>query len=503
MGSIYDRFNPSRRAFIRMENARPGPDAVCNLSYHPYNLIMIQFWSIAKNTFVQTIRQPIFGVMIFMMFVVLVISLPLSGWTMGTDYATTDQRMLENVGLSTLLLMGMLTAAFCASNALNREIEDKTALTVISKPVPRGVFVLGKYAGVAMAVSLAFYLGSLVFLMTVRHRVVSTASTPYDWPVIIIGLAALAIGLLLAGAGNYVFGWTFISAAVISLLISLTVAMGLISIIAKGWRIIPFTETFSDENIRPQLLIGLFLIYQAVLILSAVAVAASTRLGQILTLLVCFAVLVGGSMYPWLIDKLTERWPVAEPLGWVLPNLTSFYPMDWLSNNWDIPLSLVALTTAYFACYGLGVLGLGIAMFQTRPLEAQTSSSSMPGAVALLSGLGRITAVALGVLAVLRLTIWEYYNLRWLITIALLLVAAGAGWIIWSAFGVGKKWAWWTSTVAAGAAGLWGAMAMWAPWASFLRLGAPEAQFLAMTILSGIVLLTLLLPKTRHHFKSL
>ena len=464
---------------------------------------MIQFWSIAKNTFVQTIRQPIFGVMIFLMFVILVISVPLSGWTMGTDFETTDQRMLENVGLSTLLFMGMLTAAFCASNTLSREIEDKTALTVISKPVARGVFVLGKYAGVAMAVSLGYYLGSLVFLMTVRHRVVSTASTPYDWPVIVIGLVAFAVGLLLAGAGNYIFGWTFISAAVISLLISLTAAMGLISIIAKGWKIIPITETYSVENIRPQLLVGLFLIYQAVLILSAVAVAASTRLGQILTLLVCFAVLVGGSMYPWLIDQLTERWPLAEPLGWTLPNLTSFYPMDWLANNWDIPLSIVALTTAYFACYGLGVLCLGIALFQTRPLEAQTSSPTMPGAVALLSGLGRIIAIGLGVLAVLRLTSWTNYNLRGLITIALLLAAAVAGWIIWNAFGHGKKWAWWTPAVAAVAAGLWGAMALWAPWANFLRLDAPEARFLAVTILSGIVLLVLLLPKTRHHFKSL
>ncbi|RKY23299.1 MAG: hypothetical protein DRP83_09450, partial [Planctomycetota bacterium] len=129
---------------------------------------MIQFWSIAKNTFIQTIRQPIFGVMIFLTFVMLVLSLPMSGWTMGNagsgDYEASDQQMLENLGLSTLLLMGLITAALSASATISREIEDKTALTVVSKPVSRAVFVLGKFAGVGLAITLMYYLGAAVFL---------------------------------------------------------------------------------------------------------------------------------------------------------------------------------------------------------------------------------------------------------------------------------------------------------------------------------------------------
>ncbi|HNX26606.1 MAG TPA: hypothetical protein PKK48_04290, partial [Phycisphaerae bacterium] len=95
---------------------------------------MIKFYAIAKNTFLQTIRQPIFGVMIFLTFAILVMSLPLSGMTMGTDYEKSDERMMENVGLSTLLIMGFITAALSASSAIGREIEDRTALTVASKP---------------------------------------------------------------------------------------------------------------------------------------------------------------------------------------------------------------------------------------------------------------------------------------------------------------------------------------------------------------------------------
>src|SRR3972149_4451287 len=117
---------------------------------------MLRFWSICRNSFVQTIRQPIFSVLILVTCAVLVVDLPLSGWTMGigaTSYEKTDQILMENLGLSTLLVSGLLVAAFSAASVLTREIEDNTALTVISKPVPRPVFVLGRFAGVTAAVA--------------------------------------------------------------------------------------------------------------------------------------------------------------------------------------------------------------------------------------------------------------------------------------------------------------------------------------------------------------
>src|SRR5512144_2346005 len=108
---------------------------------------MTRFWSICRNTFVQTIRQPIFTVLFFATVFILVLELALAGWTMGegpAEYNETDQIMLYLTGISTLLTSGLLLAAFSASAALSREIEDRTALTVISKPVSRPVFILGK-----------------------------------------------------------------------------------------------------------------------------------------------------------------------------------------------------------------------------------------------------------------------------------------------------------------------------------------------------------------------
>jgi hypothetical protein len=201
---------------------------------------MIKLWSIARNTFLQTIRQPIYMVMILLTFGLLVFTLPFSGYTMAVDYHKADQEMLQELGLGALRISGLLIAAFSASGVLRREIEEKTALIVIAKPVSRTVFVLGKFVGVAAAVAVAYYLCSLVFLMTVRHQVMPAASDRADWPVIVLGLSAFALVILIAMLGNLWFGWQFTSAGVWSAAILLTAAMAAIAVVGKGWVLVPF-----------------------------------------------------------------------------------------------------------------------------------------------------------------------------------------------------------------------------------------------------------------------
>ncbi|MHC4718823.1 MAG: ABC transporter permease subunit [Planctomycetota bacterium] len=216
---------------------------------------MTRLLAIARNAFVETIRQPVFGVIILLTFVVLVLDIPLSGWTMGAghaQYAKTDQQMLVNMGLSTLLLAGLFISAFSAAGVVNREIEDRTVLTVISKPVHRATLVAGKYVGVAAALAVAYYICALAFLMTVRHGVVSTASTPIDVPVIVLGCAALAVTVIGAMLSNYFFGWNFASSAVTCGCILLSVAMGVITVVGKSWDLIAF-----GRGLSPNLLVAL------------------------------------------------------------------------------------------------------------------------------------------------------------------------------------------------------------------------------------------------------
>ncbi|MDX1681939.1 MAG: ABC transporter permease subunit, partial [Phycisphaeraceae bacterium] len=128
-----------------------------------------QLFTISRNTFKESIRQPIFVVLIFVAGLLLVLNPSLAAYTMEDD-----DRLLVDLGLSTLFLIGLLLAAFTATNVLTVELENRTVLTVVSKPVPRPVFMLGKFLGVAAAILIAFWTLSTIFLLTVRHGVMTT-----------------------------------------------------------------------------------------------------------------------------------------------------------------------------------------------------------------------------------------------------------------------------------------------------------------------------------------
>ena len=466
---------------------------------------MTRLWAIAKNTFLQTLRQPIYGVMIVLTVAVLVLSLPLTTWTMGLggNYEETDQTMLQNAGLATLLTMGLLTATFCASAGISREVDDKTVLTVVAKPVNRATFILGKFVGLALAMILAYYVNSLVFLLTVRHKVVSSAATPINWPVILFGVTALLLTLATAGLGNYAFGWTFASTSIVAAAVYFTAAVGAAMFVGLEWNLTPLSQTFSADGLAPALFVALFLTLLAVLLLTSVALAASTRLGQILSLLVCVAVLFAGANVPYLSNVLDSYAPGSGFLAWVLPNLTYFFSLDALATGAQMPASLVGLKIGYFACYVAAMLALAVALFQTRGLEAKTAGASMPGAVALLSGLGRIAAAVLAVLAAILLTQKSTYTADGAIRLGIVAVSAFGLWYVFRVFSAGKGWAWWLLLAVAAAICLHGLAAWigarWGGW-RLLPIGGPMIALSAL--LSAAVVLLLVMPKTRHHFSS-
>lgn len=455
---------------------------------------MTKFWAICKNTFLQTIRQPMYALLIFLTMLVLVMGLMLSNWTMNPDgeYQKSDQVMMCSMGLTTLLISGMLIAAFSASSVVSREIEDRTALTVISKPVSRAAFVLGKFAGVTGAVVIAFYICSLAFLMTVRHGVKSAAYMPFDYPVIILGCSALLLTVLVPAVGNFMFGWSFLSSSVWAGITIFTVAMGVIGFIGKGWEIVPF-----GKEIPPQLLVALLLIFLAVLVLVAVAVTASTRLGQIMTLLVCFGAMVVGTIHEALFGKNADA--ISHALGYVMPKLTYYFN---LTPEKDIPVSYIGLATLHCLLYTAGVLGLGVSLFQKRALEADAGSTSTPGAVGLLAWAGRIAALLAGLAGARLLLAPDNQNAMGVIVSAGVVTAAAAAWLLWGYFGRGIRWSYWVVLVLSAAWLLVSVLPLTLPAARQLQANQTPQMLFLETILALAVLVILSFPKTRRHFTS-
>ncbi len=253
-------------------------------------------FTIARNAFLESIRQPIFAVLLLGGMLALVLNVSLAAFTLDDD-----DKLLIDLGLSTLFLCGLLLAAFTATSVLSREIDNRTVMTVVSKPVPRPAVVVGKYLGAATALFAAFWSLAAVFLLTVRHRVASGGPTDaaFDGPVIVFGLTATLAAVMVAASANYLrsrpFGSGFIGAQAMAATVALAAAWSL----DKSWRPqSPLVEW------NPQLMIAVTLVFEAVLVLAAVAIAASTCLGQTMTLLVCVAVFLAGLVSEYFLGTL-------------------------------------------------------------------------------------------------------------------------------------------------------------------------------------------------------
>ena len=317
--------------------------------------------AIARNGFLESIRQPIYAVVLLAGVLALVLNANLAAYTFEDD-----DKLLVDLGLSTLFIAGLLLAAFLATSVLAREIENKTVLVVVSKPVARAALVVGKYVGVAAALTLAFWTLTAVFLLTVRHRVRPAAdvAAAFDMPVLVFAL--LGGGLAIGGAAlaNYLYRRPFPSMLATCLATGLTAALALTWCIDPGWRL---QHPLTDWD--GQLMFALALVLEAVLVLAAIAIAASTRLGQVMTLVVCAAAFLMGLVSEHFLGPGGRAGPAAailRPIYVLVPNLQTFWMADALTQGAPITVRYLATATLYAGLMIGAVVSLAVILFQRR-----------------------------------------------------------------------------------------------------------------------------------------
>ncbi len=356
----------------------------------PTHAMLQQLFTIAHNTFTEALRQPIFVVLILLGTLAMVINPQLAAYTMEDD-----NKLLIDMGLSTIFLVCLLLAAFTATGVFSNEIENKTVLTVVSKPVSRPLFVVGKYLGVASAIAVAYYILSTVLVLTIRHRVMSTASDHFDMPVILLGFGGALVALIVATVGNYLYRRVFSSTLAICLLVTQTLGLALVLVIDKDWAFqSPLTDFAAHDGELGHVVVGLGLVFQAVLILAGVAVAASTRLGQVMTLLICFGVFLLGLASNSLSQLVNAKLSIPVSTGYyqslqaifhadvalhqkiiytaakllymLMPNLQFLWPADAITQNTPISAGLFGMVSAYAALQILAIIAIAVALFQNR-----------------------------------------------------------------------------------------------------------------------------------------
>jgi ABC-type transport system involved in multi-copper enzyme maturation permease subunit len=316
-----------------------------------------KLYAIALNTFVETIRQPIFGVVLIATLFLMILNVGLAAFTLDDD-----DKLLAELGLSTLLLSGLFLSSFAATSVLTREIENKTVLTVISKPVGRTLFLVGKYLGLVLALTLAYYICFLGFFFSVQHRVLQMSADPWHMPVLVFGLGGAIITCLIAGFRNFLHGKEFVTSALWLGVPLLTAGAVATCFLGREWQ----WQTFAQGFPGTELFVASFLVFCAVLVLAAIALAASTRVGQIMTLLICAGVLMVGLIVDYLLSELAKSSVLADTVYRHFPNFSFFWIVDAINNEREIPFVYTQYVAGYAILMAGAALLVGVALFQRR-----------------------------------------------------------------------------------------------------------------------------------------
>ena len=152
---------------------------------------------IALATTKETIAQPIYWLLLIIGTFALLVFIIIPYNTFGEDV-----RMLKDVSVTLIKVLAIITALWTSSVSVSDEIEGKTALTLLSKPVGRPQFVLGKFFGISWAILLMFIVLGVVLLFSVSYKVIydsreSAASAP-NWHVCYAAVVSTIPGLVLA-----------------------------------------------------------------------------------------------------------------------------------------------------------------------------------------------------------------------------------------------------------------------------------------------------------------
>ncbi len=268
--------------------------------------------TIAFATAKEAIRQPAFFVLASFAGALLLVTIWVSYFTFGEDI-----KMYKDTGLTTISFFCMLLALLTASSTVADEIEGKTAITLLSKPINRRQFIVGKFLGIELGVLVLY----------------------------------VVLGALFAAGVYYKYAYDLRESA------------GGLAESAKQW-----------EQVR-QVMPGLVLGFFEVTLLTSISVAISTRLPMLANLVVCILIFFLGHLSPVLVEASRAQ-QINELIGFmakffafILPSLEFFNAGPSISTGAVIPwLGYVLPAFGYCVLYSGAALLFAFLLFEDRDL---------------------------------------------------------------------------------------------------------------------------------------
>jgi ABC-type transport system involved in multi-copper enzyme maturation permease subunit len=270
---------------------------------------MRRLFSLVINNFKEIIRQPFYYVILFSGCFMTIISFSFTFFTFGEEV-----RMIKNMGLSTITICGLLTGCLSSSILIANEFKRQTTLAVLSKPITRIHFILGKYLGIVLAATVLIFSQGLVLEV------------------------ALAINkyLKISGMEHYA------------------------------------SNLKSESLIDYHCLLGIYFSLLQVLILTAISVILSLYLDVTGNLIICFLVFVFCHTFNHIFPLHNQYINITSVLlagcYIIFPNL---HNLDMVTMN-DIAFRAkpmyIAYTTIYTTIYSISVLWLAIFFFKRKEI---------------------------------------------------------------------------------------------------------------------------------------
>jgi ABC-type transport system involved in multi-copper enzyme maturation permease subunit len=271
--------------------------------------------TVALTTFQESVRQPAFYALLILGTMLLVFAFAMPTFTLTGG----EVKFIRDIGLGTFTLCILLLGIFSSANLITTEIENKTAMTVMSKPLRRWEFVFGKYLGIIMSVAFLGALLTAVFVVTIVAKVTG--------------------GDIVVKTFSYAGGvWPEVSI------------------------------------IFPGLILGLFEAF----VLIAISVGLSIRLPMILNVSISFGLFIlanlSGPVIDWMKSQVPAgkegvALPVAKFFYYVLPNFQSgTETFSAIGLGRVVPMPLVGWTVLYSLIYILAAISIAVFLFHDKEL---------------------------------------------------------------------------------------------------------------------------------------
>ena len=311
---------------------------------------MFNLFKIAVNAFRESLREPVY-VLMFLAALLLIAPYP----TISVFVFSEQLKLVVDSFMATSLLFGLVIAVLSASHTVAREMRNGTVLLLLSKPVHRWSFVLGKIFGI-MAAAMLFV--TVCNLGGIAAIYVATDQFRFEIWLYLVFLGVIALGCVFGMVMNFWRGSSFPETASYAL-----------AVLVTGLAIFCYWHCPAPSIKLGDLGRALLLVNFSVAAMTTIAVVAATRLDVVPNLCVCCVIFFLGLMSSYLFQRTTGVAALDILCGLcyaVLPNWQFFWLVDAIAMNRPIPWSYVGWAALYVFLYTLLASLWAVAVFQNR-----------------------------------------------------------------------------------------------------------------------------------------